>query len=988
MSLRIVEKYALVVLLFIVVAAPTISPTISVQKNRPITFFTPPITPSTNESLTPSLPLPAIGYAPQFGPLSGVIRVLVIAAAFPDINHTLSIDQLKHNWFGSVAAYYHEVSNGKLTIEGDIYGWYTLPYRESHYGMNCISINDADCSGSDASWQVAQDAVTLAEKDPTARINFMNYNYYIFIHSGYGQESSGGKDDVWSVTYMSGVYVQTNSRTLSVFSVVPELEASGTVPNGVWCLEFGHDLGLPDLYNTATHKTILGPWELMDKGSWNGNPPGSSPAHMSAWDKIQLGFISGPQLVTVNPGVTSTITVDPTEIPSGGVHAIEIPLGSDAESSNPSQYYLVEVRSLTGFDAALPAAGVLITYVDNTAVIGKVHVVDGHPAIANLMDAVWNPGQTFTDSKNQLSVAITSKIGNSYRITVNRSGTSPPPQIQNQTYVQLGIVGVTTQPTTIITPNTTVAVSVQISNQGTLAAANVPVQVTLDGELFANLQVASIGANSSTQTSFTWLSTLGSHVFQITLDPNDTISEPSRANNVATFNLYVGAALGPTLIINVPSNAPTVANIWVSINGVKYNMTSSRFQSSVPNGTITVEIQPVVNTSAGVRQLFSGWSDGSLANPRQILVTANTTLQASFETQYLLFVDPNGGTTTSGGWYSPNSVVPVSATTPSDVMENASRLVFNGWSGDISSTSATLKLNMTKPFSVRAHWITQYYVTILSPAGLATGSGWYNAGQIATIGVQSTVQYSNGTRQVFTGWNSTMLGQTSTGQIIVNAPTVLQTAWKTQYLVNVQSQYGAPQGSGWYDAGSTAYASVPPEIDYGNGTRRVFTDWIGDLVGTASNMTLNVNSPKTIDAQWLTQYQVTFKVTGIPNATLLKLNVNNGYYGLSVNKNYQAWYAKGSSINPALNQTVANGLMIYKFTGWSNATGITNGPLTVNAPETYTASYSNEMSLPAIPGFPIEAIFIGILLGSVAIANSRRRIRKTHEFKSRQLHNS
>lgn len=205
--------------------------------------------------------------------MSGIIRVLVIAAAFSDINYTLSIDQVKRNWFGSVAAYYHEISYGKLTVEGDIYGWYKLPYRESHYGMNCLSINDADCSGSDTSWQVAQDAVSLAEKDPTANINFMNYDYYIFIHSGYGQESSRGKDDVWSVTYMSGVDVLTSAKTISLFSIVPELE-SGGVPNGVYCLEFGHDLGLPDLYNTNTGKTILGPWELMDEGSWNGNPRG------------------------------------------------------------------------------------------------------------------------------------------------------------------------------------------------------------------------------------------------------------------------------------------------------------------------------------------------------------------------------------------------------------------------------------------------------------------------------------------------------------------------------------------------------------------------------------------------------------------------------------------------------------------------------------------------------------------------------------------
>ena len=200
--------------------------------------FAPPAISQTNMSM----PLPAIGYSPRLAPVSGVVRVLVIAAAFSDVNYTLSIDQVKRNWFGAVGAYYNETSYGKLIIEGDIFGWYKLPYPESHYGLDCKVVDDADCSGSDGSWKIAQDAVQLAQD----KVDFKNYNYFIFIHSGYGQESSGVKKEVWSVTYMSGVNVQTPSRTLSLFSIVPELEVGG-VPIGVYCLEFGHDLGLPDL---------------------------------------------------------------------------------------------------------------------------------------------------------------------------------------------------------------------------------------------------------------------------------------------------------------------------------------------------------------------------------------------------------------------------------------------------------------------------------------------------------------------------------------------------------------------------------------------------------------------------------------------------------------------------------------------------------------------------------------------------------------------
>jgi len=709
----------------------------------------------------------------------------------------------------------------------------------------------------------------------------------------------------------------------------------------------------------------------MDKGSWNGIPPGSSPAHMTAWDKIQVGFISGSQLATANPGVTSTFTVDPTEIVSSNVHAIEIPL------VNPSLYYLVEVRSLTGFDSALPAAGVLITYVDNTAVVGKVHVIDGHPDTPDLMDAVWNVGQTFTDAKNGLSVTVTGKVGNSYQITVNRGGPQPPLN-QNQTYVQLAIVSVSAEPSTITSPNTTVTINIQISNQGTMAATNIPVQVKLDGELFTNLDVASIGANSSTLTTFTWLSTLGSHVFQVTLDPNDTINEPSRAYNVATFNLYVGPTLGPILTVNVSNNATTAENIWVSIDGVKYNMTSNWFQSSVPNGTVTVEIQPVVNTSAGVRQLFSEWSDGSVANPRQIQVTANTTLQALYETQYQLSIDPNGGTTTPSGWYQPNATVTVTATDPSNVTANASRYVFTSWSGGLSSNSTAITVTMNKPVALQANWIKQYYVTIISPAGSPTGEGWYNAGTLVTVGVQSTVQYANGTRMIFNGWNSTLLGNNPTAQITVYSPTRLLAAWKTQYLVTVNSEYGAPLGSGWYDAGSYAQASVPAEVTYTNSTRRVFAGWTGDFAGSSNNVTLQVDGPKTLTSEWNTQYLVTFTVSGLPNSTILKLNVNNATYELPATSSYQAWVQSGTAINPTLNQTIASGIMAYKFTGWRNSTGATvQGPLAVYGPSTYVASYTATLSLPPIPGFPIEGILLGILLGLVAIVSSSRRKRNS-----------
>jgi len=426
MRFKLVRRVTMVALLFLVLM-PELSSTANGQQIGPIS----------------SMPLPTIGYAPKIVPVSGVVRVLVIAVAFSDINYTMGIDRIKQVWFGTVPAYYHEISFGKLTIQGDVYGWYKLPYPEVHYGRDCHAINDADCSGSNQSWHIAEDAALLAQKN----VNFKNYDYYVFIHSGRGQETSHVKNDVWSVTYLDA-NIRTSSKTLSRFNIVPELEEPPYVPNGVWVLEFGHNLGVPDLYNIANGpdngKPILGPWELMDKGSWNGDPPGALPAHMTAWPKIQLGFINGSMLAMAYPGTTSTFTVDPTEVVSSNVHAIKIPFTTN---SNPKQYYLVEVRTKTGFDSGLPAAGVLITYVNETRTIGPVHVMDGDPGVSNLEDAVWNVGQTFYDNTHNLAVKVVGKVVNSYTVTVTSSSqhsipTDPPHgitlQVTNQNPLRMG----------------------------------------------------------------------------------------------------------------------------------------------------------------------------------------------------------------------------------------------------------------------------------------------------------------------------------------------------------------------------------------------------------------------------------------------------------------------------------------------------------------------------------------------------------------------
>jgi len=906
------------------------------------------------DSLTmplPAIPLPS---ASQLAPVSGVLRVLVIAAAFSDANNTKSIGDIKQAFFGTVSSYYDEISYGAVSLQGDVIGWYKLNYSMVYYGRDCIRVDDADCTGTPTSWWFARDAAKAASQD----VNFTNYDYFVFVHSGVGQESTKNRDNVWSVAYLGGVPLRTKDRTIEKYNIVPEDEANGAVPIGVYAHEFGHMIGLPDLYNTASGMSVMGPWSLMDKGLWNGDPPGSSPAHMEAWSKLKLGWLNGSMVAVTNDGVVGNHTIEAIETRSNSVHVVKIPI-----STTSTQYYLLEVRQHIGFDQALPAVGVLITHVDEKSYSKRVTVVDGHPNIAGLANATWDVGQTFTDTKNNIAISINAQVADAFQITVNRLGPMP----------DLAVARISTQPSEI-KPNTTVAILIDIVNQGTAGATNIPVQVYMNGQPFANQQVT-LGPGGRTEISLTWVAIAGTHTIRVLIDPYNVLNEMNKANDQATYTLNVG----PTLIITVPLNA-TIGNAtaWVRVNGVLYNLNGSHLRTSVVAGLVTIEVEPSVYTTNASRLTFTGWSDGSSENPRQMTIEADTFLTAILKMQYLLTINPNGGTTTQSGWFDANTTVTVTANALSNVAEQSSRMVFKNWSGDVNSTSTSISVTMTRPINLNAYWKHQYYLNVISPAGVVSGSGWYDAGSSATISVESTVLTQNKTRQVFTGWAGGATGQSTTETIVVNAPTVVQASWKIQYQVQVLSLYGNPQGSGWQDAGTELTISIEPRIEYPNRTRRIFAGWIGDYSGVNSSFTLIANGPNSLTAGWTTQYHIAFRVAGLPNSTYVKLNVNNAYHDVSVTKPYQDWFDQGAELNPMANQTLTDGFLQFRLSGFRNSTGGTVvPPFTVNRPMDYTLVYQQTFPLIAIPGFPFESIVLGLLLGLLALGQigHRRRLR-------------
>jgi immune inhibitor A len=114
-----------------------------------------------------------------------------------------------------------------------------------------------------------------------------------------------------------------------------------------FCHEFGHMLGLPDLYAKPEVPGMegVGVWCAMSQQLRNGRPQ-----HFSAWSKAQLGWIAP---TTIDPRVKQKVVLAPIE--DDPTQCVKVPVRTDG-----SEYLLLENRRKKGFDSELPAEGLLV----------------------------------------------------------------------------------------------------------------------------------------------------------------------------------------------------------------------------------------------------------------------------------------------------------------------------------------------------------------------------------------------------------------------------------------------------------------------------------------------------------------------------------------------------------------------------------------------------------------------------------------------------
>lgn len=326
------------------------------------------------------------GIHPELVKQSQTVWILpVILVSFADDTLTYAGPTFEHELFdttgttptGSVYDYYQWVSGGLLSVTGRVVATVRLPEPRAYYGGSSGGLR-GQTPNNDLG--LVRDALRICSNSVNWAPYDLNHDGAVdmvwFIHAGIGGEATPDPTYLWSVTSrMSGGWTQpgvwttetayTTTAGISTymvvdrFTILPELSPFVTgAPSeiGVFCHEFGHCLGLPDLYDTSSGgvgNTGPGFWGLMSMGGWGGN--GSSPqypVHLCAWSMRYLGWDHSFQ-----PDQDTTVTLTPLE----DTHKV-VDWWFQGEMS--SEHFLIENRQRVGFDRNLPNDGLIVYHVD------------------------------------------------------------------------------------------------------------------------------------------------------------------------------------------------------------------------------------------------------------------------------------------------------------------------------------------------------------------------------------------------------------------------------------------------------------------------------------------------------------------------------------------------------------------------------------------------------------------------------------------------
>lgn len=301
-------------------------------------------------------PAARFSLAPQGG--NATLNCLVLLVDFPDnvgkaqpAQFTkLLFDQTNAN---SMATFYKEMSYGALTVTGQVTNWIRASnpydfYTDGESGTGSNFPHNTPGLLQEVLQKYCQ-TNSLAPFDANGD-GFIDGLF--LVHAGGGAEAEPNaakrKNMIWSHKWTLPSAFKNNNVSAFAYFTAPE---DGRL--GVFSHEFGHFLGLPDLYDTSYRSFGIGDWCLMAGGSWNGD--GKQPARMSAWCLATLGWIKPNNVASARSLSLPALETDKTAC---------YRLWSGGKASK--EYFLIENRQQNGRDAKLPGSGLAVWHIDET----------------------------------------------------------------------------------------------------------------------------------------------------------------------------------------------------------------------------------------------------------------------------------------------------------------------------------------------------------------------------------------------------------------------------------------------------------------------------------------------------------------------------------------------------------------------------------------------------------------------------------------------
>lgn len=327
-------------------------------------------------------------------PSDGKIRIPVLLVEFSDQTHTRSKENVEamfmqdaHNNYASLREYYLRASHNKLEIQFDVFGWY-----QSNLKLEEVSEN----KGGKYAGQLVKKAIELADKEgvdfsPYDNDNDGDVDAVVVMHAGLGADHYGQEKYIWprswSLQYTVGLPVSLDEVKVNDYVIACEMREYDNkwveAGLGTFAHEFGHALGLPDLYDGTGKSNGLGHWAIMSAGSWLSR--GVKPANFCAWSRIKLGW---DQPTTIRYDEYGNYSIYSSNTTKDEIYRIN--------TSRDGEYFLLANKRKEGNDIAQAASGLAIYHINDAKANLHYEVNDDRD----------NPGVRFVEADFNTSLGL------------------------------------------------------------------------------------------------------------------------------------------------------------------------------------------------------------------------------------------------------------------------------------------------------------------------------------------------------------------------------------------------------------------------------------------------------------------------------------------------------------------------------------------------------------------------------------------------------